>query len=274
MRKMIEDILNYKIIHLEHYNLTVSSLLGFVVFLVVSLMLMAAARKLVKRSKILDEAKKFSFAKLSNYVLGVFVIIIGMNLLGINVTLLTASSAALMVGVGFGLQNLFNDFISGVIILLDQTLKVGDIIEVNGMIYKVGNINFRTTTVIGRDENYVILPNSQLTGNSVINWTHSDISSRFRVDIGVDYSTDVLLLMKILKDVALKNPRVLREPAPFVRFEDYGESSLNFSLYFFTNEIFRVENVKSDLRIEIFKELQKNNKTIPFPQRVLHMQNK
>jgi small-conductance mechanosensitive channel len=138
------------------------------------------------------------------------------------------------------------------------------------MIYKVQKINFRTTTVLGRDDNYVILPNSELTKNSVVNWTYSEISSRFKISIGVDYSTDVLLLMQLLKDVAKENERVLKSPEPFVRFEDYGDSALVFSVYFYTNEIFRVENLKSEMRVEIFKALKYNDITIPFPQRVVH----
>ena len=108
--------------------------------------------------------------------------------------------------------------------------------------YRVQEINFRTTTVLGRNENYVILPNSELTGNKLINWTHSKIASRFKVDIGVDYSTDVEPLMQLIKDVTQAHPKVLDSPQSFVRFEDYGDSALLFSVYFYTNEIFRVES--------------------------------
>jgi len=155
--------------------------------------------------------------------------------------------------------------------LLDRTLKVGDIIEINSMIYKVLKINFRSTTVLGRDENYIILPNSLLTSNNIVNWTHSQISSRFKITIGVDYSTDILVLMSLLKEVVKKNEKVLPTPEPFVRFEDYGDSALIFSIFFYTNEIFRVENIKSEIRVEIFKVLKNNNINIPFPQRVVHI---
>jgi small-conductance mechanosensitive channel len=178
-----------------------------------------------------------------------------------------------MVGLGFGLQNLFHDFISGIILLVDQTLKVGDIIEVNNTIYRVLAINFRTTTVIGRNDDYVILPNSQLTSNSVINWTHNTTSARFSIKIGVDYNTDVILLQRILKDVAIANHKVLKDPEPFVRFEDYGDSALLFSVCFYVEDIFRVETTKSDIRIEIFKALQEKGINIPFPQRVVHVKN-
>ena len=106
--------------------------------------------------------------------------------------------------------------------------------EVNGRIYIVEEIRFRTTTVIGRDENYVILPNSELTRNNVVNWTYNKKASRFQIDIGVAYSTNVPELMELLKDVAKSTPRVLETPEPFVRFSDYGESSLKFGVYFYT----------------------------------------
>ncbi len=191
--------------------------------------------------------------------------------MGFDITVLLAGYAAVLVGLGFGLQNIFNDFISGIILLLDGSLKVDDIVEVNGRIYVVQEINFRTTTVLGRDENYVILPNSELTKNRVVNWTYNSKVSRFQVDIGVDYATDVIDIMETLKAVAKTTPRVLEKPQPFVRFENYGESSLDFSVYFYTTEIFRAENIKSDMRVEIFKALKAKGINIPFPQRVIRM---
>ena len=196
--------------------------------------------------------------------------IITLRIAGFDISVLLAGSAALLVGIGFGLQNIFNDFISGIILLLDGSLKVDDIVEVNGRIYLVEEIRFRTTTVIGCDENYVILPNSELTRNKVVNWTFNKKASRFQIDIGVAYSTNVTELMELLKEVAKSTPRVLEMPEPFVRFADYGESSLRFGVYFYTHDIFRAEHIKSLMRIEIFKQLSARGINIPFPQRVVH----
>lgn len=270
----MKDLFETKIVEIGDYSLKLHNIISLIVFIVFVSLILFIVKRIIYKSSTLDLAKKFSVSKLFKYLVIAISFIISLHLLGFNVSVLLAGSAALLVGLGFGLQNLFNDFISGIILLLDRTLKVGDIIEVNSMIYKVLEINFRTTTVLGRDDNYIILPNSELTGNSVINWTHSEISSRFRVSLGVDYKTDVFKLMQILKDVAKRNPGVLESPEPFVRFEDYGDSALIFLVYFYTNEIFRVENIKSELRIEIFKTLKEENITIPFPQRVLHFENK
>ena len=248
----------------------VSNIFFFILFIVFIIVLLIFIKQGIYRSKKLDYARKFSVNKLIRYIVIVISLITSLKLLGLNISVLLAGSAALLVGLGFGLQHLFNDFISGVTILLDGTLKVNDIIEVNDVIYKVLEINFRTTNVIGRNEDYVILPNSELTRNSVINWTHSRVSSRFNIKVGVDYSTDVVLLMDLLKKVATEHEQVLSVPEPFIRFEDYGDSALIFGVYFYSNEIFRSEKIKSEIRVEIFKALKENGITIPFPQRVVH----
>jgi small-conductance mechanosensitive channel len=267
----MKTYLDYELLKVGTYSLKLYNVLSFLIFIAIALVVMNVVKRLIYRSKSLETSKKYTVHRLTRYVAAVIVVVISLRLLGFNISVLLAGSAALLVGVGFGLQNLFSDFISGVILLMDGTLKVGDIIEVNGMIYKVQEINFRTTTVIGREENYVILPNAYLTGNSVVNWTYNEVASRFKINIGVAYSTDVPALMQLLKDVALSDENVLEIPEPFVRFEDYGDSALMFALYFYANDIFRVENIKSKLRVEIFKALADNNITIPFPQRVLHV---
>jgi len=269
----MKEFLQTNIIEIGNYTLKLHNVLSLIVFIGFVILISFIIKRIIYKSSTLDLAKKFSISKLIKYLVIAISFVISLHLLGFNVSVLLAGSAALLVGLGFGLQNLFNDFISGIILLLDRTLKVGDIIEVNSMIYKVLEINFRTTTVLGRDENYIILPNSELTGNSVINWTHSEISSRFKVTIGVDYSTDIQTLMTVLIEVANANKQVLNSPEPFVRFEDYADSALLFSIYFYTNEVFRVENIKSELRVEIFKALKNNNISIPFPQRVVHIKN-
>jgi small-conductance mechanosensitive channel len=182
-----------------------------------------------------------------------------------------ASLAALLVGLGFGLQNLFSDYMSGIIILFDSSIKVNDIIDVNGTVGQVIKIGLRTTTVKTRSDQYIILPNTKLTSTELINWTHQAGSTRFEINIGVDYSSDIHLVMKLLKKAAIDQDGVLNSPEPFVRFNEYGDSALLFSLYFWADEVFRVENIKSQLRIRLFDLFKANEINIPFPQRVLHI---
>ncbi len=267
----MEEILNYTLLQLGTYTITVWSLLKLIIFIVAILFLLKVIKKGIHRTKKIDQAKKYSIYSLVKYCVLIFAFIIGFDIVGFNISLLLAGSAALLVGIGLGLQNLFSDFVSGIIILLDSSVKVNDIIEVNGLMCKVQEINLRTTMVLTRDDKYIILPNSDLTRNQLINWTHSDITSRFEVKIGVDYSSDVNLVMKILKDAAMGHQGVLITPEPFIRFTDYGESSLNFSVLFWSQEVFRVENIKSEIRVRIFEMFSENNITVPFPQRVLHI---
>lgn len=267
------EMLDYTIFEIGRFALKGYNLILLIVFIAFVYGSLFAVRRIVYRSKKIDAAKKYSVIKLLQYVIVVVAFLSGLQIVDINISVLLAGSAALLVGAGFGLQSLFSDFISGIILLLDGTLRVNDIIEVNDHIFKVEQINFRTTRVIGRDENYIIVPNSDLTKNKLVNWTHDKIASRFRIDIGVDYSTDVEILMETLLEVTLKHNDVMKEPIPFVRFQDYGESALLFSIYFFSNDIFGIENIKSSIRVDIFHTLKEKNIIIPFPQRVVHFNN-
>ncbi len=188
--------------------------------------------------------------------------------------MILAGSAALLVGVGLGLQNIFSDFVSGIILLVESKIKVNDILEVDDLMCRVLEINLRTTTVLTRDDRYIILPNTDLTKNQIVNWTYNDIASRFEVAVGVSYSSDINLVKKILKQVANEQEEVLKSPEPFVRFNEFADSSLNFSVYFWSEQIYRVENIKSEMRTRIFELFAENNINIPFPQRVLHHSSK
>ena len=266
----MRDFLNNELFNIEGYVFEVHTLITFIVFMAVVIAVLSLLKRLIYSSKKLNTGEKFSINKISRYIIILIAFLVGLRIVGFDITVFLAGYAALLVGIGFGLQNIFSDFISGIILLLDGSLKVDDIVEVNGKIYIVEEIKFRTTTVLGRDENYVILPNSELTTNSVVNWTYNKRPSRFHIDLGVDYSTNVPELMEILREVAKSTPRVLVTPEPFVRFTDYGESSLRFGVYFYTHDIFRAEHIKSIMRIEIFKELTSKGIIFPFPQRVVH----
>lgn len=165
----MKEFLETNIIEIGNYSLKLYNLFSLIIFVFGVIILLAVIKRLIYRSHSIDIAKKISISKLTRYIIIIIAFLFSLHILGFNISVLLAGSAAVLVGLGFGLQNLFNDFISGIILLLDGTLKVGDIIEVNSMIYKVEAVNFRTTVVTGRDDNYVILSNSELTGNKVIN---------------------------------------------------------------------------------------------------------
>jgi len=175
-----------------------------------------------------------------------------------------------LVGIGLGLQETFNNFISGVILLFEGSVKVGDILEIDGEVVRMQRIGLRTSSAKNRDDIIIILPNSLITTNKVINWSHQSAKTRFRIKVGVAYGSDVDLVMKILKESALEHPEISDKSAIITRFIDFGNSSLDFELLFFSSNIFRIENVKSEIRRVINRKFAENKITIPFPQVDLH----
>lgn len=270
----MKEFLETKIITIGQTSITIEAVLLLVLFIIGVIIFMMVIKKIIYSTSKFDISKKVIIYSLIKYFVIVLSIIIGFKILRFDISLLIAGSAALLVGIGLGLQNIFSDFFSGFILLLDSSIKVNDIIEVNGLVCKVNKINFRTTTVLTRDDKYIILPNTELTRNRIINWTHSSITSRFELNVSVDYASDVNLVLKIMKDVALEHPMVLKSPEPFVRFTDYGDSALEFAVFFHCDEIFRVENIKSEIRIRLYEEFKKHGIHIPFPQRVVHFKNR
>lgn len=267
----LSDFLNYTLVKLGSFTLSVYSLMILATFLVFVFLLLFILKKAIYKTNKFDISRKYAIYSLLKYFILVLAAVISLQILGFNLSVLLAGSAALLVGLGLGLQNLFSDYISGIILLVDSSVKVNDIIDVDGLVCQVLEINLRTTTVLTRDDKYIILPNTALTKNQLINWTHSNVNSRFEINVGVDYSSDVNLVMKILKEAAEQQNGVLKQPKPFARFNDYGNSSLDFTVYFWASEVFRVENIKSELRIRVFELFKENNINIPFPQRVVHI---
>lgn len=258
----------------EKMNITVQTVfslivLFFIIQLIVLLVDYLMNRKFEKDN--LDIGKGKSVLQIIKYFIWIAGILIGIGATGLKLTFIIASVSALLVGVGFGLQNIFNDFFSGIILLFDGSIKVNDVVEVGDLVGRVKEIGVRTTKVLDRDNIILIIPNSKFTTDQVINWSHHDQKSRFNVSVGVAYGSDVRLVEKILLECANECSDVEQQPSSFVRFVDFGESSLDFMLFFWTNDTFRVENIKSHLRFSIDQKFRENNVTIPFPQRDLHI---
>ena len=258
-------------IEFEDINIKVSTLIEAFLFLILLFIILKFLKTAINKSSKFDAAKKYSIYQLVKYTVFTFGILIFLQILGFKVAYLLVGSSALLVGLGFGLQNLFSDFISGIIILLDSSVKVDDVIEINDIIGRVTEIKFRTTTIITREDKYIIIPNTDLTKNNLINWTHENVTSRFEVTVGVDYSSDVHKVMSLLYEATIDVPGVLDNPKPFIRFIDFADSSLNFCVLFYSTEVFRIESIKSEIRVKIFEVFKENNIKIPFPQRVVHL---
>ncbi len=218
-----------------------------------------------------DEGSQFAINQILKYVIYVIAVLFALqNSLHVNLSILLGGAAALMVGIGLGLQQTFNDLISGIILLFERTIEVGDIVEIaGGTIGTVTKIGIRTSSLQVRDNISIIVPNSKFIGENIINWSHNDDKVRFKISIGVAYGSDTQLVKESLLKVAKENTNVLNRPAPTVWFVDFADSSLNFELLFWSKNLWRIEAVKSDLRFQIDEEFRKQNIEIPFPQRVI-----
>lgn len=267
----MKKFFDYSLFDFDNYHLKVYSILLVILLIIVINIILRLIKKSINHTSRIEVAKKYALFSLIKYVVIVFTIVASFQILGFNLSLLLAGSAALLVGIGLGLQNIFSDFISGIILLVESKIKVNDILEVKGLVCRVLEINIRTTTVLTRDDKYIILPNTDLTKNQIINWTYTEVASRFVVSIGVGYSSDIKLVNEILKDIIDHQEGALKKPAPFIRFEDFGDSSLSFSIYFWAEDVYGVENIKSEIRTKIFEKFHERNIEIPFPQRVVHI---
>nr|WP_321245056.1 mechanosensitive ion channel domain-containing protein [uncultured Psychroserpens sp.] len=199
------------------------------------------------------------------------ILLVTLHTVGINVTAVFAASAALLIGVGLALQTLFQDIISGIFILIDQSVHVGDIIEIDGKVGRVEEIKLRTTRAVTIDNKVLVIPNHLYLENSLYNWTQNGSTTRESVQVGVAYGSDVQLVKKLLLQAASTNPDVISSPEPTVVFTNFGDSSLDFKLIFTINDSFKAQFPKSDIRFEIDKLFRENNVSIPFPQRDIHI---
>ena len=202
-------------------------------------------------------------------VLGLLVIV---QTAGVDLSALTIIAGALGIGVGLGLQNITNNFLSGVIILFERPIKVGDRVQVGDIAGDIVQISPRATTVITNDNISIIIPNSDFIANSVINWSHTDRNIRIHVPMGVSYGSDVEKVKQVLLEVAEEHPGVLKTPPSQVLFKEFGDSSLNFELLVWSSEYMtRPSILRSELNFVIRRKFIENKIEIPFPQRDLHV---
>jgi small-conductance mechanosensitive channel len=271
----IKEILNYTLVQTDHLHVTVYNLLTAAFILILTEIVIWIIHRVFKKKIYpkpnIDIGKSHTIYQLLKYFLWITAILFVLQTIGVKVTFLLAGSAALLVGLGLGLQEIFRDIVSGLILLFERNMKINDVVEIVDEIGKVKEIGFRTTKIETRDNIIHIIPNSKFITSEVINWSHIEKLTRFSVDLGVAYGSDVRLVEKVLHDCAMNHKKIAKKPNPFVRFNDFGDSSLSFQLFFWTDESFYVENIKSDLRFDIYKKFKENNIIIPFPQRDVHI---
>lgn len=266
---IFNEFIEFEIISLGEFKLKVYTLLSVLIILFVTKLILWIIKKALFRKQKpnkIELGNIYALYQIIKYVIWVIAFGLILESLGIKVTVLIAGSAALLVGVGLGLQQTFNDIISGIILLSERTIKVGDILEIDDDVVTIQNIGLRTSSGLNRDEISIIIPNSAITTNKVINWSHQSMKTRFRINVGVAYGSNVDLVMKVLSESALEHADISDKSSVEVRLVDFGNSSLDFQVLFFSKNIFRIEKVKSDIRKIINQKFTENNISIPFPQ--------
>ncbi len=282
MQKVIEILKNIKgylditMLQIGDINIT----LWLVLYTVVSIMLLfylSARFKTLLVNKVFaryipNQGTRQAMGSIIRYVIIFFGLIIILQSAGIDLTSLTVLAGALGVGIGFGLQNITNNFVSGMIILFERPIKEGDRIQVGGTHGKVVNISPRATTVLTNDNIAIIVPNSDFISKEVINWSYNDDNVRFKIPVSVAYGSDMKLVKKLLLEVAEENNDVLRHPEPMVRLKEFGDNGIEMQLVAWTRTMMQVQGrFRSDINFAIEEKFKKNNITIPFPQRDLHL---
>ncbi len=251
--------------------------LAYVVILVVLLFYFASklrgwmAGNLLSRTG-LDLGARQAVASITRYVLLLLGLLIILQTAGINLTTLNVLAGAVGIGVGFGLQNVVSNFISGLIIMFERPIKIGDRIVVDEVEGDVVEIGARSTVVLTNDNINIIVPNSKFITENVVNWKYNDAKVRLKISVGVAYGSDLRKVEKILLEVAAEEEDVLDEPAPVVRFMEFGDSSLNLELRVWTtNAVTRKGRLISALNFAVYDKFQEHGVEIPFPQRDLHI---
>ena len=270
----VRRVLDYPIF--PSSGITTASLLALVLLFGLVVLAERVARRyfitrLLQRTH-LEPAMQFALARVIGYALLGLGFYISLQMLGVNLSSLAFVAGAVGVGLGFGLQNIISNFISGLIILAERPIAIGDRVEIGGVAGQVREISLRSTTVITNDNMAIIVPNADFITQRVTNWSYADPRVRFRIPFGVAYGTDLPKLRKLMLEVADEHPKALKDPAPELFFVGFGDSSLNFELAVWSSEsTTSPRQFRSDLFFAIEKKLRESGIEIPYPQQDLHV---
>jgi small-conductance mechanosensitive channel len=261
---------------LGHLPVTPGFLLKAVAFILVLSFISALLQKFLLREVLShtpwDRGQQYAVSRVLGYLAFLFGLMVGLQSLGVDLSSLAVIGGALGVGAGFGLQPIVANFVSGLVLLTERPIRLGDRVEVGSTYGDVVRIGGRSTWVRTNDNEVIIVPNSEFITNRVTNWTANDPQVRFSVAVGVSYDSDPQQVRSLLLEIAQNHPDVLKQPAPDVIFTEFADSSLNFELRVFTvKQVQTPAKLKSDLLFSIFEAFRQNQIEIPFPQRDLHL---
>jgi small-conductance mechanosensitive channel len=270
----LKEFLERKLLTIAGSTITVGSLLLAAAILTGAILLanlLAYSMRRVLRSRGATQGAQFALAKIVRYAVFVLGFVLAINAMGFQLGALMAASAVLAVGIGFGLQNIAQNFISGIILLVEQPVRHGDFIKAGGVLGTVDDIGLRATHIVTRDQVTIIVPNSALITAEVINHSRPTTNLRIRIGVGVGYGADTEQVREVLMQVAKDEARVMQKPPPEVRLEDFGESAMAFALYCWIEHAPDDLRIGSTLRFAIDKAFRAAGLEIPAPQRDIHV---
>ena len=273
--RVLGSILSYPIVHTETRPITVATFIAAGLFVAASLWVSRRLRGLLQRRLFprlhLDPGIEFSTLRFAHYAVLTLGVLLGLKTLQVDLTGIAVVAGILGVGIGFGLQNLASNFISGIILLIERPITVGDYVTVGDTDGEVRVISIRSTEIVTRDNISIIIPNSEFVSGRVVNWSHGDPRMRLRVAVGVSYGSDVDHVSRVLLEVARRHADVLDDPSPQVRLNRFGQSSLDFELLVWIGDPRHQEAVTSALHYAIRAAFLENGIEIPFPQQDLNI---
>jgi small-conductance mechanosensitive channel len=245
-------------------------------FLILLTLLSRVSRRFLERRVLVrlysDEGQRYAISRVTGYLVFLLGLVIGLQTLGVDLSSVAVLGGALGIGVGFGLQNVAGNFVSGLILLFERPIRIGDRVEVGSLVGNVIKIAARSTWVRTNDNVIIVVPNSEFVNQRVTNWTANDRQVRFSLPVGVAYGSDPALVRELMLQTARENRDVLPEPPPEVLFLGFGESSLDFELRVWTvTQVERPRVLKSGIYFRLFEVFREHGVEIPFPQRDLHL---
>ncbi|MBN2318463.1 MAG: mechanosensitive ion channel [Acidobacteria bacterium] len=271
----IKDFLELYLFTINQTKVTVSSILWFLLVIFGFWMASKLIRKWIL-NKLLERLKvemglRFAFSRITHYLIMITGTVVAFQFIGLNLSGLAVIFGFLSVGIGFGLQNITSNFVSGLILLFERPIKIGDRVTVGDTEGDVVAINMRSTTIRSLRNITIIVPNSEFISSQVVNWSHGDPKVRLDVSVGVSYNSDLDAVIDTLYKVAKENVHVMDYPEPEVIFDAFGDSSWNLYLRAWLKDPYDYYRVRSGINCDIVRKFRENNIEIPFPQRDLHV---
>lgn len=272
----VQRVLSEPILHVGGLSVTLAFLAKTALFLALLGVVAGLTRRLLQNRLLphtfLSAGQRYAYARISSYAVYLIGLVVGLQTAGVNLNSLLVVGGAIGIGVGLGLQTLANNFVSGLVLLFEQPIKLGDRVEVGGVLGDVVRMAGRSTWVRTNENVVIIVPNSEFISNRVVNWTANDRRVRFSLPLGVSYGSDPAKVREILLATTRGHGDVLDDPAPDVLFLGFGDSALNFELRVWTvRQVQTPKILASDLYYRIFDDFRREGIEIPFPQRDLHL---